>query len=154
MALGAEQVAFIGQVFESYVLQHHRDELLAILRERDAEAHYAVVVDALTLFETNMEIGEYFNAFPARVLPIFDSALRRAALTALQAAEPAPGLCVKTNLHARISGECGCRPVTASFCGKSCSPNRRSVSGYFSCQPEGLTKISFRGKSVPPSFSC
>uniref|UniRef100_A0A8B9UFG7 DNA helicase MCM9 n=1 Tax=Anas zonorhyncha TaxID=75864 RepID=A0A8B9UFG7_9AVES len=127
MALGAEQVAFIGQVFESYVLQHHRDELLAILRERDAEAHYAVVVDALTLFETNMEIGEYFNAFPARVLPIFDSALRRAALTALQAAEPAPGLCVKTNLHARISGLPVCPELTREHI-----PKARDVGHFLS----------------------
>lgn len=107
MVLSAEQVSLIGQVFESYVLEHHRDEILAILREADEQAHYPVVVDALTLFETNMEIGEFFNAFPSEVLPIFDSALRRAALAALQeSAEPAE-LSLKQNLHARVSGECG-----------------------------------------------
>lgn len=107
MVLSAEQVSLIGQVFESYVLEHHRDEILAILREADEQAHYPVVVDALTLFETNMEIGEFFNAFPSEVLPIFDSALRRAALAALQeSAEPAQ-LSLKQNLHARVSGECG-----------------------------------------------
>lgn len=105
MVLSAEQVALIGQVFESYVLEHHRDDLLGILREADDEAHYPVVVDAMTLFEANMEIGEYFNAFPSEVLPIFDSALRRAALAALQAAPAAPQLSVKHNLHARVSGE-------------------------------------------------
>lgn len=105
MVLSAEQVSLIGQVFESYVLEHHRDEILAILREADDQAHYPVVVDALTLFETNMEIGEYLNAFPSEVLPIFDSALRRAALAALQdSAEPAQ-LSLKQNLHARVSGE-------------------------------------------------
>uniref|UniRef100_A0A8C3K507 DNA helicase MCM9 n=1 Tax=Calidris pygmaea TaxID=425635 RepID=A0A8C3K507_9CHAR len=85
MALSADQVNLIGQVFESYLLEHHGDDILAILREADEEAHYPVVVDALTLFETNMEIGEYFNAFPGEVLTVFDSALRRAALAALQA---------------------------------------------------------------------
>lgn len=105
MVLSAEQVSLIGQVFESYVLEHHRDEILGILREADDQAHYPVVVDALTLFETNMEIGDYFNAFPSEVLPIFDSALRRAALTALQdSADPAQ-LSLKQNLHARVSGE-------------------------------------------------
>lgn len=106
MVLSADQVNLIGQVFESYVLEHHRDDILGILREADSEAHYPIVVDALTLFETNMEIGEYFNAFPSEVLPIFDSALRRAALAALQAATAAsPQLSVKQNLHVRVSGE-------------------------------------------------
>lgn len=146
MALGAEQVAFIGQVFESYVLQHHRDELLAILRERDPEAHYAVVVDALTLFETNMEIGEYFNAFPARVLPIFDSALRRAALTALQAAEPAPGLCVKTNLHARVSGE-WCNGEGSPEPSRSASDSPRAVAA------SGTSREGLGARPVAP-FQC
>lgn len=110
MALSADQVNLIGQVFESYVQEHHREDILGILREADEEAHYPVVVDALTLFEANMEIGEYFNAFPSEVLPVFDSALRRAALAALQAATAAaatapPQLSMKQNLHVRVSGE-------------------------------------------------
>uniref|UniRef100_A0A8C9G369 MCM9 N-terminal domain-containing protein n=1 Tax=Pavo cristatus TaxID=9049 RepID=A0A8C9G369_PAVCR len=103
MALRADQVSLTGQVFESYLLQHHRDDILGILRQGDDEAHYPVLVDALTLFETNMEIGEYFNAFPSQVLPIFDGALRRAAMEVLQAAMPSAELRMKPNLHARIS---------------------------------------------------
>ncbi|NWV30535.1 MCM9 helicase, partial [Origma solitaria] len=119
MVLSADQVSLIGQVFESYVLEHHRDEILGILREADDQAHYPVVVDALTLFETNMEIGEYFNAFPSEVLPIFDSALRRAALAALQAsAEPAQ-LSLKQNLHARVSGLPVCPELTREHIPKS-----------------------------------
>ncbi|KAI1240985.1 DNA helicase MCM9, partial [Lamprotornis superbus] len=112
-------VSLIGQVFESYVLEHHRDEILAILREADDQAHYPVVVDALTLFETNMEIGEYFNAFPSEVLPVFDSALRRAALAALQdSADPAQ-LSLKQNLHARVSGLPVCPELTREHIPKS-----------------------------------
>ncbi|NWV77020.1 MCM9 helicase, partial [Dasyornis broadbenti] len=119
MVLSAEQVSLIGQVFESYVLEHHRDEILGILREADDQAHYPVVVDALTLFETNMEIGEYFNAFPSEVLPIFDSALRRAALAALQdSADPAQ-LTLKQNLHARVSGLPVCPELTREHIPKS-----------------------------------
>ncbi|NXW40133.1 MCM9 helicase, partial [Nyctiprogne leucopyga] len=119
MVLSAEQVNLIGQVFESYVLEHHRDDILGILREADGEAHYPVVVDALTLFETNMEIGEYFNAFPTEVLPIFDSALRRAALSVLQAAGAPPQLSVKQNLHARVSGLPVCPELTREHIPKS-----------------------------------
>uniref|UniRef100_A0A4X2M1L1 DNA helicase MCM9 n=1 Tax=Vombatus ursinus TaxID=29139 RepID=A0A4X2M1L1_VOMUR len=103
--MNKDQVALIGQVFESYVSEYHKNEVLQILKERDEDTHYPVVVDAMTLFETNMEIGEYFNAFPSEVLPIFDSALRRAALTILQSLSQPEEFCMKQNLHARISGE-------------------------------------------------
>ncbi|NXB61999.1 MCM9 helicase, partial [Struthidea cinerea] len=119
MVLSADQVSLIGQVFESYVLEHHRDEILGILREADDQAHYPVVVDALTLFETNMEIGEYFNAFPSEVLPIFDSALRRAALAALQDSEDPAQLSLKQNLHARVSGLPVCPELTREHIPKS-----------------------------------
>ncbi|NXL84686.1 MCM9 helicase, partial [Alectura lathami] len=127
MSLRADQVSLIGQVFESYVLQHHRDDILSILRQQDDEAHYPVVVDALTLFETNMEIGEYFNAFPREVLPIFDGALRRAAVAALQAAEPSAELRVKVNLHARISGLPVCPELTREHI-----PKTRDVGHFLS----------------------
>ncbi|XP_049673977.1 DNA helicase MCM9 isoform X1 [Accipiter gentilis] len=128
MVLSADQVNLIGQVFESYVLEHHRDDILGILREADSEAHYPIVVDALTLFETNMEIGEYFNAFPSEVLPIFDSALRRAALAALQAATAAsPQLSVKQNLHVRVSGLPVCPELTREHI-----PKTRDVGHFLS----------------------
>ncbi|XP_021246832.1 DNA helicase MCM9 isoform X4 [Numida meleagris] len=127
MALRADQVSLIGQVFESYLLQHHRDDILGILRQGDDEAHYPVLVDALTLFETNMEIGEYFNAFPSQVLPIFDGALRRAAMAVLQATTPSPGLRMKPNLHARISGLPVCPELTREHI-----PKTRDVGHFLS----------------------
>ncbi|XP_051470876.1 DNA helicase MCM9 isoform X2 [Apus apus] len=127
MVLSADQVSLIGQVFESYVQEHHREDILGILREADHEAHYPVLIDALTLFETNMEIGEYFNAFPSEVLPIFDSALRRAALAALQAAAAPERLSVKQNLHARISGLPVCPELTREHI-----PKTRDVGHFLS----------------------
>ncbi|XP_012594574.1 DNA helicase MCM9 [Microcebus murinus] len=99
-----DQVALVGQVFESYVSEYHKNDILLILKERDEDAHYPVVVNAMTLFETNMEIGEYFNVFPNEVLTIFDSALRRSALTILQSLSQPEDVSMKQNLHARISG--------------------------------------------------
>ncbi|KAK2517967.1 Mcm9 [Columba livia] len=127
MVLSAEQVNLIGQVFESYVLEHHRDDILGILREPDEEAHYPVVVDALTLFETNMEVGEYFNAFPSEVLTIFDSALRRAALAVLQADTVPTQLSAKHNLHARVSGLPVCPELTREHI-----PKTRDVGHFLS----------------------
>ncbi|XP_036406174.1 DNA helicase MCM9 [Megalops cyprinoides] len=112
MALTAEQVAMIGQVFESYVTEHHRGDILHILEQPDEDAHYPVVVNAMTLFEANMEVAEYFNALPSEVLPVFDNALHRAALAASQSS-PEHGQCkVKQNLHTRISGLPVCPELT------------------------------------------
>ncbi|XP_029799585.1 DNA helicase MCM9 isoform X2 [Suricata suricatta] len=102
--MNSDQVTLVGQVFESYVSEYHKNDILVILKERDEEAHYPVVVNAMTLFETNMEIGEYFNTFPNEVLTVFDSALRRSALTILQSLPQPEGASMKQNLHARISG--------------------------------------------------
>nr|XP_025858204.1 DNA helicase MCM9 isoform X2 [Vulpes vulpes] len=102
--MNSDQVTLVGQVFESYVSEYHKNDILLILKERDEDAHYPVVVNAMTLFETNMEIGEYFNAFPNEVLTVFDSALRRSALTILQSLSQPEGASMKQNLHARISG--------------------------------------------------
>ncbi|EPY78494.1 Temporarily Assigned Gene name family member-like protein, partial [Camelus ferus] len=102
--MNSDQVTLVGQVFESYVSEYHKHDILLILKERDEDAHYPVVVNAMTLFETNMEIGEYFNAFPNEVLTVFDNALRRSALTILQSLSQSEGVSMKQNLHARISG--------------------------------------------------
>ncbi|XP_006879059.1 PREDICTED: DNA helicase MCM9 [Elephantulus edwardii] len=102
--MNSDQVTLVGQVFESYVSEYHKNDILLILKEADEDAHYPVVVNAMTLFETNMEIGEYFNAFPNEVLTIFDNALRRSALTILQALSQSEDISMKQNVHARISG--------------------------------------------------
>ncbi|CAO2628103.1 DNA helicase MCM9 [Lemmus lemmus] len=102
--MNSDQVTMVGQVFESYVSEYHKNDILLILKEKDEDAHYPVVVNAMTLFETNMEIGEYFTVFPNEVLTVFDSALRRSALTILQFLPEPEGFSMKQNLHARISG--------------------------------------------------
>ncbi|NXP17269.1 MCM9 helicase, partial [Scytalopus superciliaris] len=152
MVLSAEQVALIGQVFESYVLEHHRDRILAILREADDEAHYPVVVDALTLFEANMEIGEYFSAFPREVLPVWDSALRRAALAALRDSDPGPGpapLRLKHNLHARVSGLPVCPELTREHI-----PKTKDVGHFLSVTGTVIRTSSVKVLEFERSYIC
>ncbi|KAM9297521.1 LOW QUALITY PROTEIN: DNA helicase MCM9 [Morus bassanus] len=149
MVLSADQVNLIGQVFESYVLEHHRDDILGILGEANDEAHYPVVVDALTLFETNMEVGEYFNAFPSEVLPIFDSALRRAALAALQAATAPPQLSMKQNLHARVSGLPVCPELTREHI-----PKTRDVGHFLSVTGTVIRTSSVKVLEFERSYIC
>lgn len=105
MLINPQQVALIGQVFESYVIEHHRNDILDVLQKPDEDAHYPVVVNAMTLFEANMEVSEYFNAFPGEVLTVFDNALHRAAVSVQQTLTQQKDCNIKQNLHARISGK-------------------------------------------------
>ncbi|XP_008047316.1 DNA helicase MCM9 [Carlito syrichta] len=102
--MNSDQVTLVGQVFESYVSEFHKHDILLILKERDEDAHYPVVVNAMTLFETNMEVGALFTVLPDQALAVFDSALRRAAWAILQALSQPAGVSMKQNLHARMSG--------------------------------------------------
>uniref|UniRef100_A0A8C0GR58 DNA helicase MCM9 n=1 Tax=Chelonoidis abingdonii TaxID=106734 RepID=A0A8C0GR58_CHEAB len=149
MLLNADQVNLIGQVFESYVLEHHRNDILHILRERDDEGHYPVIVDALTLFETNMEIGEYFNAFPNEVLPIFDNALRRVAMTALQSASQTHDFSIKQNLHARISGLPVCPELT-----RERIPKTRDVGHFLSVTGTVIRTILVKVLEFERDYMC
>uniref|UniRef100_A0A6I8QBY5 DNA helicase MCM9 n=1 Tax=Xenopus tropicalis TaxID=8364 RepID=A0A6I8QBY5_XENTR len=127
MYLSPEQVALVGQVFESFVLEHHQKEIAQILTEKYEDAHYSLVVNAMTLFEANMEIGEYFNAFPNEVLPIFDNALRRAAMSFLQSCSEKQTLVMKQNFHARITGLPVCPELTREHI-----PRTRDVGHFLS----------------------
>ncbi|XP_056619591.1 DNA helicase MCM9 isoform X1 [Triplophysa dalaica] len=111
--LSPDQVSFIGLVFETYVMEHHKQDILHILQETSEDRHNPVVVNAMTLFEDNMEVGECFNAFPSQVLPIFDSALQRAALNISQSCSPLQETFkLKHHLHVRISGLPVCPELT------------------------------------------
>ncbi|XP_043930332.1 DNA helicase MCM9 isoform X2 [Protopterus annectens] len=112
MMLNTEQVAVIGQTFESYVSEHHRNDILQILQEPDDGAHFSVIVNAMTLFEASMEVAEYLIAFPTEVLPVFDNALRRAAMTVFQSFSENDNIVMKQNLHARVSGLPMCPELT------------------------------------------
>lgn len=74
------QEALIGQVFESYLTQHHQEDILQLLAETSAESHCPVPVNAMTLFEANMEVivmSCYINSMCSHlVLVIFVFALK------------------------------------------------------------------------------
>ncbi|XP_073672839.1 DNA helicase MCM9 [Garra rufa] len=128
MMLSPDQVSFIGLAFETYVTEHHKNDILQIFQEASEDAHYPVVVNAMTLFEDNMEVGECFNAFPSQVLPIFDNALHRAAQTISQSSSSLQeSFKLKHNLHVRISGLPMCPELTRDHI-----PKARDVGHFLS----------------------
>lgn len=56
--LSTEQEALIGRVFESYVTEHHHGDIYQLIADTKEETHHRVVVNAMTLFEANMEVME------------------------------------------------------------------------------------------------
>ncbi|XP_066532818.1 DNA helicase MCM9 isoform X2 [Hoplias malabaricus] len=127
MSLSPDQVELIGLVFEAYVTEHHKGDLLQILQEPDEDGHYPLVVNAMSLFEANMEVGEFFNAFPNEVLPVFDSALQRAVTSISQTGAPHGDVRQKRNLHVRISGLPVCPELTRDHI-----PKARDVGHFLS----------------------
>ncbi|CAN9507564.1 unnamed protein product [Ophioblennius macclurei] len=114
MSISLDQEALIGRVFESYLTEHHQVDILQLTADPDGDTHRAVVVNAMTLFEANMEVGDYFNAYPHDVLAIFDKVLQR------KAQELSDEASLKHNevqrlrhtLHARITGLPVCPELT------------------------------------------
>ncbi|NP_001333089.1 DNA helicase MCM9 isoform X1 [Danio rerio] len=129
MMLSPDQVSLIGLVFETYVMEHHKSDIQQILQENTEDLHYPVVVNAMTLFEDNMEVGECFNAFPSKVLPIFDNALQRAAQAISQSSSSSPQdtFRLKHNMHVRISGLPVCPELTRDHI-----PKARDVGHFLS----------------------
>ncbi|XP_067338365.1 DNA helicase MCM9 isoform X2 [Channa argus] len=121
MLISPVQEALIGQVFETYLTEHHHGDILQLFADANEETHHAVVVNAMTLFETNMEVGDYFNAYPKDVLAIFDKVLNRAALELLgdHGGQRAKEQRMRHALHARITGLPVCPELTRDTIPKS-----------------------------------
>ncbi|XP_023152134.2 DNA helicase MCM9 isoform X3 [Amphiprion ocellaris] len=126
MMIGPEQEALIGRVFESYLTEHHHGDLLQLSGGPPEEIHRPVVVNAMTLFETSMEVGDYFNAFPEDVLAVFDKVLHRKAVETSQGSPLRPDGRNPT-FHARITGLPVCPELT-----RDTVPRSRDVGHFLS----------------------
>uniref|UniRef100_A0A3Q2QST6 DNA helicase MCM9-like n=1 Tax=Fundulus heteroclitus TaxID=8078 RepID=A0A3Q2QST6_FUNHE len=80
MLINPEEKALIGRVFETYLTEHHRNDIHQLITNMNEDTHRSVVVNAMTLFEANMEVGDYFNAYPNDVLAVFDEVLQKKTL--------------------------------------------------------------------------
>ncbi|KAM6992303.1 DNA helicase MCM9 [Tautogolabrus adspersus] len=125
MLMSPEQEALIGRVFESYLTEHHHDDILQLIEDDNEETRHPVVVNAMTLFEANMEVGDYFNAYPHDVLAIFDKVLHRRALELAEKASLKPRL--RHAPHARITGLPVCPELT-----RDTIPRSRDVGHFLS----------------------
>ncbi|XP_077567726.1 DNA helicase MCM9 isoform X2 [Stigmatopora nigra] len=130
MALKADEVS-ISQMFEAYIAEYHHRDILQLIAADGDDSHQPVVINAMTLFEANMEIGDYFNDYPNDVLNIFDKVLEKTAkeLAKKATVKHLDGLCprVKNTLHARITGLPVCPELT-----RDTIPRSRDVGHFLS----------------------
>ncbi|XP_074471548.1 DNA helicase MCM9 isoform X1 [Sebastes fasciatus] len=133
MLMSPDQEALIGRVFGSYLMEHHRGDILQLSADTNEDTHWPVLVNAMTLFEANMEVGDYFNAYPNDVLAIFDKLLQRTALELSESASPKDHGGRRTTermrhtLHARITGLPVCPELT-----RDTIPRSRDVGHFLS----------------------
>ncbi|XP_052801933.1 DNA helicase MCM9-like [Mya arenaria] len=86
-----------------YVLERHEVDMRSVLAADDQEEHYAVNINALSMFERCMEICPVLITSPLVLLPAFDSALVHAQTLLLDQLSDKNGHSVKANVHARIT---------------------------------------------------
>ncbi|XP_061668405.1 DNA helicase MCM9 isoform X3 [Syngnathoides biaculeatus] len=134
MAINAAQEALITQIFESYITEHHRDDIIKFSAASSDDSHQPIVINAMTLFEANMEIGDYFNVYPNDVLTIFDNVLQKTAIEMSKntSVEHLYVQCpkeprMKKTLHARITGLPVCPELT-----RDTIPRSRDVGHFLS----------------------
>ncbi|XP_042246169.1 DNA helicase MCM9 [Thunnus maccoyii] len=134
MLISTEQQALIGRVFETYVTEHHHGDIYQLIEDTKDETHHPVVVNAMTLFEANMEVGDYFNAYPDDVLAIFDQVLHKTAMELSEIASPkhyggqrTKEQRMRLTLHARVTGLPVCPELT-----RDTIPRSRDVGHFLS----------------------
>ncbi|CAH3157264.1 unnamed protein product [Porites evermanni] len=90
-------------VFQAFLEEHHRDDISKVLHADDPSDQYCVVVNALELFDSNIEVSQKILAEPNKMLPLFDAALAQAAVTIMQENATQVSMSFKSNLHVRLS---------------------------------------------------
>ncbi|CAL1585426.1 unnamed protein product [Knipowitschia caucasica] len=126
--LSPEEESIIRTVFKNYVLEHHSEDLQQVITEADVHTHRAIAVNAMNLFEANMEVGDYFNVYPSEVLALFDEVLQQTALEVLRTGQQrAPEQRLTCTLHTRIAGLPVCPELT-----RDTIPRSRDVGHFLS----------------------
>ena len=93
-------------VFHTFLRRNCHDEIIEILNADNEGDHYAVHVNALELFDTNMLVSTQLLKYPLRLLPVFETAAiisQREFIRDLIPNESQYSMSVKISCHVRIS---------------------------------------------------
>ena len=133
-------------VFQSFLEGHHKTDILHILEHEDPSMHFSVVVNALELFDSNLDVGQALLDSPVRMLLLFDSALAQAATNILHASPSQQNLKPKANLHVRLSNLPVCPELRRNTIPKSSDVGRfLAISGKNSQRQWARDRCGVRG---------
>ncbi|XP_059150821.1 DNA helicase MCM9-like [Physella acuta] len=103
--MSANNVSKHKEGLKAYLLLNHKQELLQILEEDDEEEYHSLTVNALSLFETNMEFCDLLLASPLSLLTLFDAACLEAEKdlkTEIDKGGTQAHMTVKKKVHVRV----------------------------------------------------
>lgn len=125
-------------VFQAFLEEHHREDIASVLLAEDPSGQYSVVVNALELFDSNIEVSQKLLAAPNKMLPLFDGALAQAAVTIMQENATQVSMSFKAHLHVRLSNLPICPELRRDKIPKTSDIGRfLAVSGETDVQPDG-----------------
>ena len=90
-------------VFQAFLEERHKEDITSVLVADDPTGQYCVVVNALELFDSNIEVSQKLLAAPNKMLPLFDGALAQAAVSIMQGNATQISMSFKSHLHVRLS---------------------------------------------------
>lgn len=138
---------------QSFLEEHHLRDIRHILLQDDSSEHYALTVNTLELFDSNIHISQRLIAEPTKTLPLFDSALVQAALTVMQDTDTPNNMSFKPHLHIRLSNLPVCPELKRNNIPKSSDIGKfLSISGMISeiinWNPDPWEGPGFRHQSI------
>ena len=106
-------------VFEKFLEKNYEKELLDILENEEEFEHYALRINALELFDTNLSVSSQLLKEPLKLLPVFDEAARSKQKHMIEEKSTGSELVLKLHCHVRVSNLPICPELTRDKLPKS-----------------------------------
>ena len=137
-------------VFHTFLRRNCDNEMLEILNAENELDHYAVHVNALELFDTNMLISTQLLKYPIQLLPVFERAAiiaQREYIKDVIPNESQYSMSVKVNCHVRISNLPICPELV-----RDRLPQSQDVGTFLAFSGKLKTKEMLRAEIVLKNF--
>ncbi|GFR06799.1 DNA helicase MCM9 [Trichonephila clavata] len=86
-----------------YAEKAYSDELMSIMLTEDNRLHYSVMIDTMSLFESNVTFAHILFECPERALKILDQAFHQAALNISKTHKRISSMVIKGTIHVRLT---------------------------------------------------
>ncbi|XP_075210541.1 DNA helicase MCM9-like [Lycorma delicatula] len=95
-----------GCAFKDFLLAEHKSDIIELLKKLDETRHYSIIINFLSLFEKNPELGNIVLSSPDSVLPECDKAILEAQRLFFEedGSESDVKMIIKPKVHTRLSG--------------------------------------------------